>query len=172
MQPVVKPFSAYALPELYALYRDVYSSSDAMSESIEEKYPGPGDFETDIVALQRLPGAVALAAEMDGKPVAYAVIKPRKPARLRHTADLNMGVAGEARGKGLGRLVLEAALAQAAASPVLEILYLMVRADNPAAIRLYETCGFETLAVLNRDIRVADRYFDGLLMRAFVRRNT
>lgn len=167
----IKPFSEYAPPALYALYRDVYSSSDAMSESLDEKYPSLDAFEADIAALQRLPGAVALAAGINGKPTAYVTIRPRKPARLQHTADLNMGVASEARGKGLGRLALEAALAQATASPALEILYLMVRADNSAAIRLYETCGFETLAVLNRDIRIANRYFDGLLMRAFVRRS-
>lgn len=170
MKLAIKPFSAYTSPELHALYRDVYSSSDAMSETFEEKYPTPGAFEADMAALQSLPEAVALIAEIDRTPLAYATIRPRKQSRLQHTADLNMGVASAARGQGLGRLVLEAALAQAASTPELEIIYLMVRADNTAAIRLYEKSGFETLATLHRDTRIGDQYFDGVLMRAFVRR--
>lgn len=41
--------------------------------------------------------------------------------------------------------------------------------DNAPAIRLYRRAGFETLAVLKRDTRIADRHYDGLLMRRFVR---
>jgi ribosomal protein S18 acetylase RimI-like enzyme len=80
-----------------------------------------------------------------------------------------MGVAAAVRGQGWGRRILAAALARAEASAVLEIVYLMVRADNLPAVRLYAAAGFETLAVLASDTRVGDRYHDGLLMRRFVR---
>jgi RimJ/RimL family protein N-acetyltransferase len=40
---------------------------------------------------------------------------------------------------------------------VIEILYLTVRADNIAAIRLYERCGFEKLALLERDTQIGDK---------------
>jgi ribosomal protein S18 acetylase RimI-like enzyme len=169
MNAAIKDFGRYPTADLYALFRDVYASAEAMSETLAEKYPDLAALEADLAALRRLPGAVALAAEVDGRPVAYVILRPRAPARLGHTADLSLGVAPLARGHGLGRRVLDAALARARAEAIIEIVYLMVRADNAAAIRLYERAGFETLAVLQRDTRVAGRYFDGLLMRRFVR---
>ena len=81
-----------------------------------------------------------------------------------------MGVAAAARGRGLGSLMLRAAFDRVAAESAIEIVYLMVRADNEAAIHLYRNAGFEQLAVLDRDTKVDDSYRDGVLMRKFVRR--
>ena len=57
----------------------------------------------------------------------------------------------------------------ARAQGLLEIAYLMVRADNTAAVKLYEATGFTRLAVLERDTRSDGRYYDGLLMRHWLR---
>jgi RimJ/RimL family protein N-acetyltransferase len=170
MKPVIKDFNCFAAADLYALYRDVYASSEEMSETLEDKYPGLDDFTEDVAALARLPGAIALAVEIAGRPVSYLTIRPRRQARLRHTADLNMGVAQAVRGQGLGSMILQAALERASASSELEILYLMVRADNEPAILLYKKMGFEEVAILSRDTKIGDAYFDGLLMRKFVER--
>ena len=168
MIPTIKEFNAYSPAKLYALFKDVYSSSAGMSETLEEKYPSLRAFEEDMVALQSLPGTIVLAAEIGQKPVTYLTIRPRRQSRLRHTADLNMGVAHAARGQGLGAAVLEAGLERAAASPELEIIYLMVRSDNAPAIRLYKRMGFETLTILSRDTKIGASHFDGMLMRRFV----
>ncbi len=170
MKPVIKDFNYCVSADLYALYQDVYSSSEGMSETLEDKYPCLDDFEEDLVALKRLPGAIALAVEVAGRSVAYLTIRPRRQSRLRHTADINMGVAHSARGQGLGNLVLQAGLKHASASSELEILYHMVRSDNAPAVCLYKKMGFEELAVLSRDTKIGDAYFDGLLMRKFVER--
>ena len=168
MKPLIRDFSSYSSSALYGLFELVYSSAQTMSETMEEKYPDLASFEKDLAALQNLPGAVALVAEIDEKPVAYLIIKPRKQSRLRHTADLSMGVADSARGQGMGKLILQAGIERATALPELEIVYLMVRADNAPAIRLYEGMGFATMATLNRDTKVGTDYFDGILMRRFV----
>ena len=165
MNAMIREFSHYPPADLYALFRDVYSSSDAMSETLEEKYPDMRAVEEDLAALRRLPGAIALIAEVAGAPAGFLTIRPRRPARLRHAADLNFGVAPAARGQGLGRRLLEAGLERARATPGLEIISLMVRADNAPAIHLYQTAGFETLAVLKRDTKIGPTYHDGLLMR-------
>jgi len=43
----------------------------------------------------------------------------------------------------------------------------MVRADNFATVKLYQQKGFETLAKLEKDTKIGNQYFDGILMRKF-----
>src|SRR4030095_4769921 len=99
--PVLNDFRSDSAGELYGLLQEIYSSSDGMSELLEDKYPDVRRLEEDVEALYRLPGAVALVAEVDGKPAGYLVIRPRAQARLRHTAELSMGIAPAARGRRL-----------------------------------------------------------------------
>lgn len=160
-------FFAYSSTDLYRLYQRVYSSSEGMSETFAEKFADLDAFALDIASRQQS-GGIALVAAIDGKPLAYATITPRRQSRLRHTAELNMGVASSARGQGCGERLLRAALERAQRSPAIEIVYLTVRADNAAALGLYRKLGFEQLTRLERDTKMADRYFDGILMRRFV----
>ena len=169
MQYLIRAFNEIKTSRLYALVRDVYNSSDCMSERLEEKFPTPESFEEYAAALSVRPGSVALAAEMDGALYGYLTIMPRYQAKLRHTSDLNMGVHHALRGKGVGRLLLREALRLAGEAGILEIIYLMVRADNTPAIRLYEDMGFDHLAILKNDIKTPEMYYDGFLMRKFIK---
>jgi ribosomal protein S18 acetylase RimI-like enzyme len=153
------------LGALYALFRDVYATSDYMSEAVDERYPCALALGTEIGAVAGSPGGLFLVAETDAAPRGFLVIEPRRAARLRHTADLHMGVHSGARASGIGRALLAAAQERIARARQIELVYLMVRADNAAAIRLYERAGFARLATLARDTKVADRYYDGVLMR-------
>lgn len=168
MKPIIKDFSSYSGSDLFALLKGIYSSSKGMSETLEDKYPNLKSFEKDSVVLQSLPGAVALIVEFAMKPVAYLTIRPRRQSRLRHTADLNMGVLDVARNQGVGSLILQAGIERASAMSELEIIYLMVRSDNTPAVLLYERMGFETMTTLSRDTKIGTSYFDGVLMRRFV----
>ena len=93
------------------------------------------------------------------------LIEPRRAGKLRHTADLHMGVRADARGQGAGSALLAATLHQLNTQSAIEIIYLMVRADNEPAQRLYRRHGFQLLATLPRDTKANGRYYDGLLMR-------
>jgi hypothetical protein len=64
-----------------ALFVDVYSSSDTMNEVLVDKYPDVRSLARDVAVLKRFPGAVALAAEIDRKSAAYAIVRPRKQMR-------------------------------------------------------------------------------------------
>lgn len=165
---LIREFISCRAAKLYALFQDVYSTSDGMSEALKDKYPDLPAFEKDIADLHRLPGSIALVAESDDRLAGYLTVRPRRQTRLRHTADLNMGVALAARGQGVGGTILREAIERARRMPELEIVYLMVRSDNTPAINLYKKIGFEPLAVLSRDSKVDTSYFDGILMRRFV----
>ena len=83
-------------------------------------------------------------------------------------ADLmTIATVPEAQGRGLGRRLLEHAMARAAPPLVLaEALLLEVRADNEAAKRLYGTSGFEVISVRRRYYQPGD--IDALVMRKHI----
>jgi ribosomal protein S18 acetylase RimI-like enzyme len=82
----------------------------------------------------------------------------------RHTALIwGMYVAPEHRG-GLGRRLLVAAVARARAWTELESLWLDVTTINTGARALYASCGFRTVAIRPRTLKVGDRYYDEELM--------
>lgn len=153
---------------LFALIRDIYQTSDTMSESFEDKYPVPAALTKEIADVTQRPGALFLVAQQAGDPLGYLVIQPRHQAKLQHTADLHMGVHSRARGQGVGKKLIKEALATLEQTGVIELVYLMVRADNASAIHLYESVGFESLVTLHRDTRIDDRYYDGVLMRRLI----
>jgi len=83
----------------------------------------------------------------------------------RHTAIIwGMYVAPEHRGTGLGRQLLLAAVARARTWTELESLWLDVTTINTGARALYASCGFRTVAVRPRTMKVGDRYYDEELM--------
>jgi len=81
--------------------------------------------------------AVRLLAERDGAPVGMCVLVVSADQRLANLYA--MWVAPEARGAGIGRALVEAALAWARARAALEITLHVTQAP---ARRLYERCGF------------------------------
>lgn len=161
-------FDKSRLLEIYRLVEDVYTTSGTMSELFSEKFPGPESCGEYIEEVLGKPGAVVLFAETGGKLVGYIILKPRPHANIRHTAELNMGVKPGFRGKHAGTSLLSKTLGTAKRSKEVEIIYLMVRADNYPAVRLYENAGFEKLATLERDTKISGIYYDGILMRKFV----
>jgi ribosomal-protein-alanine N-acetyltransferase len=78
---------------------------------------------------------------------------------------LTLAVAPEARRRGLGRALLDAGLAAAAASGA-EAMFLEVAADNAAALALYAGAGFDRVG-LRRGYypRVAGSAADALTLR-------
>jgi ribosomal protein S18 acetylase RimI-like enzyme len=169
MNPSIREFRDFDIAEIYSLVSDVYTTSEGMSESLEEKFQTLESFAQYVKALADRPGSLALVAEEGGALHGYLTIMPRYQAKLRHTSELSMGVHHGARGHGVGKLLLEEALRRARASDILEIIYLMVRADNTSAIKLYENMGFDRLAVLKNDTKTPKGYYDGWLMRKFVK---
>lgn len=82
-------------------------------------------------------GVPFFVAEEDGAVAGYVI--------AQYAADqgeiLNLGVASPYRGRGLGRSLVERALAELAAQGVTSV-FLEVRDSNQAARRLYERLGF------------------------------
>jgi RimJ/RimL family protein N-acetyltransferase len=92
-----------------------------------------------------------------------------RPAKHRHKALIwGMYVTPEARGRGVGRALLEAAVARAGAWAGVEQLLLAVAAHNEAALALYLSCGFEVYGVERRALKVRNGYVDEANMVRFL----
>jgi putative acetyltransferase len=101
---------------------------------------------------------------LDGSTVVgWADIFPAWAHAVVHTGTLGMGLLPAWRGQGLGRALLLACIAKARAQGITRIT-LQARADNTAAIGLYEALGFRHEARLHNAMRFDGVYFDALQM--------
>jgi RimJ/RimL family protein N-acetyltransferase len=89
--------------------------------------------------------------------------------KVQHKADIiSMYVAPEARGRGLGRMLLAAAITHARATPGIEQLLLAVNAANTPARNLYLAMGFEPYGREPKALKLGDRYCDEEMMALFL----
>ncbi len=96
----------------------------------------------------------------------------REPlAKHRHVAYVwGVYVIPERRGTGLGRAIFQAVVERASTWPDLEQLWLDVTTTNENARALYASCGFRSIGVKARSLRVgAHLYYDEELMALDVR---
>ncbi len=153
---------------LFSLLEGIWSSSDTFSTEFDELYPSPEILFQNIASLCALPGALFLVSRERLVCSGFVQVVPRRAAKLSHTAELTMGVSPAFRGRGTGTFLLEQTFSRLRREQIIEILYLMVRSDNSAALRLYERFGFTCIARLERDTKIGNTYRDGLLMRKFI----
>jgi ribosomal protein S18 acetylase RimI-like enzyme len=113
------------------------------------------DLETDIVAYDgdRLVGHVNVQRE-------------RHPV-THHVASLSIAVAAEARGRGIGRRLMDEAIAWSTRAGI-EKLVLSVYPHNEAALALYRSVGFVEEGKLARHSRKSYGYEDEILMAAWI----
>lgn len=90
--------------------------------------------------------------------------------KLNHVVDFGISVEKAWHGQGIGRLMMEAALAFARAHPDIERVTLAVVPENARALRMYERAGFIVEGVQKRHFRQPDgTYHDNVLMGMFVK---
>ncbi|MDQ2675859.1 MAG: GNAT family N-acetyltransferase [Actinomycetota bacterium] len=102
--------------------------------------------------LASKPGVYQLVAEIEGQVVGFAELltEPDEP-RQRHVGDLNMvATQGDWLGQGVGRALSEAVVELSFNWLNLERVGLIVFTDNAAAIKLYESLGFQHEGTMRR----------------------
>jgi phosphinothricin acetyltransferase len=119
---------------------------------------GTGTFEIDPPGIQDMAarradvlarGLPYLVAEEGGRVAGFAYcnwFKPR-PA-YRYSAEDSIYVADQARGRGLGRLLLDALAAQAQAAGVRKLLAVIGDSANAGSIAVHRAAGFTEVGVM------------------------
>jgi len=97
--------------------------------------------------------------------VGIAGFRRGQEVKKRHKGVIwGMYVPREMRGKGIGKALLEAAIAHAKTLPQLEQINLSVVLTSREARHLFISLGFETYGLERRALKLRDRYFDQELM--------
>ncbi|WP_281186216.1 ribosomal protein S18-alanine N-acetyltransferase [Actinomadura kijaniata] len=130
---LLRPMTEADLPAVHALERELFPEDAWSMEMLREELADQPRTRHYVVA------------EADGGIVGYAGL-----AVAADQGDVQtIGVRADQRGKGLGAALLTALLDEAAKRGADEV-FLEVRADNPAARRLYERFGFERVGLRKR----------------------
>ncbi len=116
-----------------------------------------------LKAVRRSPDAAVLVADDDGTIVGRLSIARDPHPASAHVADLGMMVAESHRRRGVGRALLEGAVAWSRAAGVRK-LELHVFPWNEAALALYEAFGFERVGVRRGHYVRAGDEVDAILM--------
>lgn len=102
---------------------------------------------------------VAFGAFGDGLLVGAVALEFSARPKTNHKAYLiGMYMLAEWRGKGLGRQLVDFALAHAAQRPGVEVMGLTVTEGNQAAIALYQAAGFRSFGVEPMAMQTPDGY--------------
>lgn len=144
---IVRPADLRDLDVLLKFEQAIIEAERPFDETIRS---GASVHYYDLRALISSPDAEVLVAELDSKIVAsgYARIEVSE-SYLEHDKHSYLGfmyVIPEHRGKGVNKRIVEALEAWSLARGVRE-MRLEVYADNAAAIKAYEKCGYEGLVL-------------------------
>jgi ribosomal protein S18 acetylase RimI-like enzyme len=139
----ITPLQASDLSAYKALMLHAYATAaDAFTSTAAERAAEPDAWWLARIADPR--GlTVALGAFLGTALVGTVTIEFSARPKTRHKAQvIGLFVHESARGRGTGRLLLQAALATAAARAGVLSVTLTVTEGNAAALALYEACGF------------------------------
>jgi RimJ/RimL family protein N-acetyltransferase len=116
------------------------------------------------------PADVQVVAEVDGQVEGELHMEVGARRRMSHAGWLVMNVSAPWRERGLGTILLTAALDYARAQPRIERVGLAALSSNSRAIRLYEKMGFREEGRRDRAIKLGPgRYVDEVLMGIWVK---
>lgn len=135
----------------------------------DSRWRSAADERRYLRAVRRHPDAEIFVAEADDRIVGRLSIARDTHPASRHVADLGLMVAQGHRGQGIGRALLETAVAWAREAGVRK-LELHVFPHNEAAIRLYERFGFVREGYRKAHYRRGREYVDAVLMAYQVER--
>jgi RimJ/RimL family protein N-acetyltransferase len=165
---VLRNARAEDAPTLIAFVKRVANESPHLATEADEF-----DFTIDeeklfLARLNNEDNSLFLVAEVDGHLVGTLTLEGHHKARMRHVAELGVSVSKDQWGCGVGRTLLEAAIAWAENCANLKKISLTVHANNRRAVDLYLKLGFVKEGALARALKIDGRFYDCITMGRMV----
>ena len=128
------------LGRMTEIWNDVVRAGNAFPQASEMSVDQAREFFADQTRC-----AVAIEA---GAVVGLYILHPNGVGRCAHTANASYAVDSSARGNGLGRALVQDSLDHLAECGFRGLQFNAVVASNFAAIRLYESLGFDRVGII------------------------
>ena len=160
---LLRPSTLADLPVITEIYAEAVRNGTGTFELD----PAPDQTEMarrrDDVLAKGLPW---LVVELDGSVLGYAYANHFRPRRAyRFCVENSIYLHADARGRGLGRLLLTELMARCEAAGARQMLAVIGDAQNAGSIALHVALGFEHTGVLKSAGWKFDRWLDVILMQ-------
>jgi ribosomal protein S18 acetylase RimI-like enzyme len=146
----------------YKALRDATLADDPSaftSDAETESRKSPDAYLSRLGLTAPLDGVFTLGALRDDMLLGAVSCERDMRIKVRHIGHVvGMMVRTDRRGLGIGRLLVDACIAEARRGVGVEMLTLTVTASNAGAVHLYERAGFRRYGSLPHAIKVGDRY--------------
>jgi GNAT superfamily N-acetyltransferase len=154
LEVTIRPATQSDLDGLVAVMREVTEEETYLAaESVVELL----DDEEVVLRNDKREFRMFFVATVDERVVGWVHLRSPNFAKLRHTAELTMGVEAEHRGHGIGSRLMEHGL-EWAASNGYEKVYQSLPATNQDAVRFLERHHWETEAIRKAHFKIGDEY--------------
>lgn len=154
--PVIRDATVADLPAIMDIYNDAVLNTTAIWNDNVVDLKNREDWFSARMA-RRFP---VLVAEIDGGVMAYASYGDwRAFEGFLRTVEHSVYVHGDARGRGLGRLLMEALIRRAQNGDI-HVMVGCIEAQNAASIRLHEGLGFRTVGTFSEVGKKFGRWLD------------
>jgi L-amino acid N-acyltransferase YncA len=139
---LIREYNAADWPSVWAIFREVVSAGDTYAYD-----PAWSSAQARDVWVEAPPGRTVVAC--DGPAVlGTAKMGPNRPGPGSHVATASFMVAGDARGRGVGRALGEYALSWARERGYAAMQFNAVVEANHAAVRLWQALGFQIVGTV------------------------
>lgn len=130
------------LQQLLVIYNEIILNTTA----VYDYDPHTMEMRTQWFETKKLQGFPVFVAEEDGKILGFSSIGPfRAWAAYKYSVENSVYVAADARGKGIGKLLIPP-LIEAAKKLQLHTIVAGIDATNEASLKLHKSFGFEEVA--------------------------
>lgn len=165
----LRPARRSDAPEVLGLRRRVIGEGSWFVTRPDELVDDVEVMAANIADHGRSPNSVFLLAHLGGRLCGLVAVRGGVLQRQRHVGRLEIMVAADVRGLGVGRALMDAAVRWAEANALVRKLSLAVYADNERAIHMYRSFGFVQEGRREGEYRdEAGAWLDDLLMARWV----
>jgi phosphinothricin acetyltransferase len=160
--PQIRDATEADLPAIQAIYAHHVLTGVA---SFEETPPSIDDLRTRLASV-RSHGLPYMVAEIDGEVAGYCYATPYRPrAAYRNTIEDSIYVNDAYRGRGLGRVLLQALIERCETGPWRQMIAVIADGGSGGSLSLHKQLGFELTGTLKAVGFKHGRWLDTTLMQ-------
>jgi L-amino acid N-acyltransferase YncA len=153
----IREATAEDWPDIWPFFQQIVEAGETYA------YPlGMGSEQAERLWMDQAPGIVVVATDEDGRVLGSATTGPNRPGPGAHVATGSFMVDPAASGRGVGRALGRYAVEWARDAGFRGMQFNAVVESNTAAVRLWQSLGFEIVGTVPEAFRRPDGSYVGL----------